>query len=162
MRRGRVECESSRAVFTWPCQIDTINPALKIYSDTHLQQVQTPCCDSPCNSANILDIKSSQYDSATWASFIFPFTRLGYKAKKKQNINWQSDHSDTCQSKGRPLLSHKHSDSSFHVTKFCWVTPYFACGDAIVVLYCIYIHCPWCMHMCFWVVLNEIRVQLML
>lgn len=33
--------------FYWSCQIGTINPALKIYSNTQLQQVQSPCTTPP-------------------------------------------------------------------------------------------------------------------
>lgn len=126
--------------FYWPCQIDTIDPALKIYSDTQLQQVQTPYNDSPLTVQTFLTFQSSQYDSTNQANFIILFNHLGLHSLEII-INWQSEHSDTCQSKVRPLVSHKAQTHPFK-TKFLLILN--CCHSLscllvmLLLLYCIY------------------------
>lgn len=139
--KSKVWVQSS--CFYWPCQTDTINPALKIYRDTRLQQVQPPWHNSP-GTVQIISFKSSQYDSTTHLEFhLFDF------------INMTIREHEHCFASNPP-------DSFFSLNDEILTSDSDCCEAIVVFFFTVYIECPSCVHVCFWVVFNEIRVQSML
>lgn len=163
--KSKVWVQSS--CFYWPCQINTINSALKIHSDTQLQQVQTQCYDS--HSANIFSVSIK----SVWLNNSSKFHLSVYSFMFKFPWNsWTDNLSTVTCCDLLTLLLPKQSEtagypenpqSSSVQNQMCpnselRLLPTLPPCDAIDV-YTLYIHCPSCMHMCFWVVLNETRVQ---